>query len=334
MATTIITKYGVSPGIPPLPSELAVGEVAVNHGDGQIYTKKADGTVIPIGGGGDPGDLPVGVDGNTLFNSGGTWAVSQDVFLADNPDKPGQRELQLLNKRQLTQYFGADDTEPAVELIGDTLDEAGLRVFQPTNTGVFGIELECDSGNSSSLLMRQPGTTTQGILLQTGGNDASIISVDGPVVSTGGTSQFAGITMSGTNAGINMQNIHRVFNHPDPTTATSTNVANARWVNNNYLSNTDSTVVKTNTTQTISGSKTFTNAVIKMQLPGSGSRFPVVWTGGSAPYTLQGGNYTIPTALSVKTAFEQLLAAITNAGVTLTAPDLAAVNAAIIAVDN
>lgn len=259
MATTIITKYGVSPGVPPLPSELAVGEVAVNHGDGKMYTKKADGTVIPLAeGGGDPGELPTGVDGNMLVNVAGSWAVPSDLFYKDNPDKPGQRELQLLNQRQFTQYYGADDTEPAFEIIGDTIDEAGLRIFQPGNPNVFGIEIETDSANSSSILMRQPGTSTNAIKLETSTPGQTYISIQGPLLSYEGTSFFAGIIMDGTNAGINMQNLHRVFNHPDPTTADGTNVANARWVNNNYLSKTDTTVVKTSGDQTIGGVKTWT----------------------------------------------------------------------------
>ena len=64
MPTTIITKYGVSPGVPPLASELDVGEIACNHADGTLWTNTQGGDVIPLGGGGDPGTLPTGVDGD------------------------------------------------------------------------------------------------------------------------------------------------------------------------------------------------------------------------------------------------------------------------------
>ena len=252
MPTTIITKYGVSPGVPPLPSELAVGEVATNHEDGKIYTKKADGTVIELGGGGggDPGVLPAGTDGDMLFNNAlNEWAVTpkNELQYADNPDKPGQRELQLFNLRQLTQYATADTSEPAVELIGDDTDRQGLRVWQQAGIG-FGIEIGVSGSNLAQIRMRKPGdtSTSYGIELETGATGNSYIDCDGPIYSRDGTSEFAGIIMEGTNAGINMQDVHRVFNHPDPSSFTSTNVANARWVNTNFL--------RGNTSDTFSGS--------------------------------------------------------------------------------
>ena len=255
MPTTIVTKFGVSPGIPPAEGELAIGELAVNHADKKIYTKTvAEGVVELIGGGGgDPGELPVGTDGDLLYNNGGTWEVSTPFLeLQANPDKPGQRELALKDQLQFTQYDSNGD--PAVELIGDTLaGEAGIRVMKSgTGAGSYGLELECAANNSSRLAMRRSGTSTaEDIVLLTGAAAAdATITCSGPVISTGGTSEFAGIKMEGTNAGINMQDLHRVFNHPDPSTAESTNVANARWVNNNYVSR--------STSQTVGGTKTWT----------------------------------------------------------------------------
>jgi len=257
MATTIVTKFGVSPGIPPADGELAIGELAVNHADKKIYTKTVAEGVVELaggGGGGDPGELPVGTDGDMLYNNGGTWEVSTPFLeLQDNPDKPGQRELALKNQLQFTQYDSNGD--PAVELIGDTLTgESGIRVMKSgTGAGLFGLELECANNNTSRLAMRRSGTSTAEDIQLTTSTTATEARIycTGPIVSAGGTSQFAGITMAGTNAGINMQNLHRVFNHPDPSTAESTNVANARWVNNNY--------VGLSGNQTIAGIKNFTS---------------------------------------------------------------------------
>jgi hypothetical protein len=50
--TRIIIKHNSTSGVAPAPAELSVAELAVNTGDGSLYTKLSDGTVSLVGGGG------------------------------------------------------------------------------------------------------------------------------------------------------------------------------------------------------------------------------------------------------------------------------------------
>lgn len=59
--TRIIIKNNPTAGIAPLASELSVAELALNAGDGSLYTKLSNGTVSLVsGGGGGGGDADGG----------------------------------------------------------------------------------------------------------------------------------------------------------------------------------------------------------------------------------------------------------------------------------
>lgn len=53
--TRIIIKNNPTAGVAPAADELSVAELAVNTGDGSLYTKLANGTVSLVSGGGSGG---------------------------------------------------------------------------------------------------------------------------------------------------------------------------------------------------------------------------------------------------------------------------------------
>lgn len=89
MANTILHKRSSTASATPSAGSLTAGELAINTADGKLFTKKTNGTVVEIGGGGvsdgDKGDITVSSSGATwtIDNSAVTYAKIQNVSAND-----------------------------------------------------------------------------------------------------------------------------------------------------------------------------------------------------------------------------------------------------------
>ena len=123
MANTIKLKRGS--GSDPGASDLSVGELAIRTDEGKIFTKKDDGSVAEISGGGgitdgDKGDI-------TVSNSGATWSLDSGVVTTA-----------IINNGAVN----------ASKILDNVVSEAKLNVSNSPTNGYF---LSAQSGNTGGL---------------------------------------------------------------------------------------------------------------------------------------------------------------------------------------
>ena len=231
MANEIRLKRGS--GSDPGASDLVTGEIAVRTDTGKLFTKKDDGSVAEISGGGiddgDKGDI-------TVSNSGGTFTIDSGVI-----DNANVASNAAITGSKINPSFGnqAVISTNSIKLdgsVGDTIIKASGAEIEFTRGASSNITCSDSSGSlnintagSTRMTIASDGTTTVAQNLDVGAG----LDVTGNIIASGDITANGGdMTISGTspilhlvdtndNPNYRVQNVNGVFQIYDATSDAS-----------------------------------------------------------------------------------------------------------------
>ena len=252
MAVTIKLKN--ASGSNPSASDLVVGEVALRTDNGKLFTKKDDGSVAEISGGG--GGIDDGDKGDiTVSNSGATFTIDNDVVTyakiqnvsATNRilgrDSSGAGDIEEITPANLRTMLNVADGATNVTNTNQLTNGAGFITATLTNEQVQDIVGGMVTGNTETgiTVTYQDGDGTLDFVVGTLNQDTTGNAATATALETART--IAGVSFDGT-ANISLNN-NAITNGAGYITATLTNEEVQDIVGGMVTGNTESGITVT-----------------------------------------------------------------------------------------
>lgn len=255
MSNTIKAKVRTADATAPTAGQLQVGELAFNAYDGKLYSKKQDGTVVLLSGGGTPDWASPGAIGSTTPNTGafttlsasggGTFGTGSGACVIDSTGAivlGGDTNLY----RSAANTLKTDD---ALTVTGALICNATISV----TGGAIAVYGYSSSNNSSVIFLRSDSATYiyndgTNVYHRVGNNDTLVVSSTGVGINNSSIAAPLHVGTGGAVAGLTALNAILSTDTASGSnlimrkSATSTGGPNLTFVKSNGTSNSPTTV--------------------------------------------------------------------------------------------